>query len=286
MKKILGFVLLFATPLSGIAQDWHIGGIAGISNYSGDLTEKRVELRYSRPMVGIMLKKDINRYLTVRGAFSYGVITAADSTNKDSALIARNLSFRSRIWEGQIGAEFNILDIDVKGFTPYVFASVALFNFYPTAKDTAGNTIPLRRLSTEGQGLPQYPEKGNQYNLTQISIPFGIGFKYIFTDRLTLGFEIGLRKTFTDYLDDVSGTYVDMNTLLAERGAKAVEMAYRGNQRSGKAGQGTYPPDGAQRGNPGKKDWYAFSGLTVMYRFGNGANGGRKSTNFSRCFRM
>lgn len=263
-----------------------MGLIAGISNYSGDLSEKRVDFRYTRPMVGIMVKKDMNRYLTLRAGFSFGMIAAADSTNKSIALQARNLSFRSNIWEGQLGAEWNILDIDEKGFTPYIFGGVALFSFYPWAKDVDGNKIALRRLSTEGQGLPQYPERGNQYALHQVSIPFGAGFKYLFTDRWTLGVEIGLRPTFTDYLDDVSTGYIDQNTLLAERGQLAVDMAYRGDEVGHKMPAGTYPLDGAQRGSAKHKDWYSFSGITVMYRFGSGSGGGGRSTNFSRCFKM
>ncbi|MGX5816642.1 type IX secretion system protein PorG [Chitinophaga lutea] len=283
MKKIIGFVLILSAPFTSKAQDWHVGGILGISNYSGDLSEKRIDFRYTRPMVGIMVKRDINRFLTLRAGFSYGNIAGADSTNRDTSLMARNLSFRSNIWEGQLGAELNILDIDDKGYTPYVFAGVSLFSFYPWAKDAAGNKVPLRRLSTEGQGMPQYPERGNQYALHQVSIPFGAGFKYLFTDRWTIGIEVGLRATFTDYLDDVSTTYIDQNTLLAERGQQAVDMAYRGDEVT-KLFPGTYPLDGTQRGSAKYKDWYVFSGLTFMYRLGG--SDGLKKTNFSRCFKM
>lgn len=285
MKKILGFVLMLSTPIFTYAQDWHVGLIGGISNYSGDLTEKRVDFKYTRPMVGLQVKRDINRFLTLRAGFSFGMIAGADSTNTSTALLARNLSFRSPIWEGHVGAELNILDIDDKGFTPYIFAGVGLFSFYPTTRDSLGNKIALRRLSTEGQGLPQYPERGNQYALHQISIPFGVGFKYIFTEKLTLGIETGLRATFTDYLDDVSTTYVDQNTLLQERGQLAVDFAYRGDEWNGKfQGNPNYPMDGAQRGSAKYKDWYVFTGISVMYRIGG--NSGGRTTNFSRCPRM
>lgn len=285
LKKILGFVIMISTPLISIAQDWHVGATAGISNYSGDLNEKRIDFRYTRPMIGLLVKKDINRYLTLRAGASFGMVAADDKTNTSIALQSRNLSFSSPIWEGHLGAELNLFDIDEKGFTPYIFGGVALFSFYPTAKDSSGSKVRLRRLSTEGQGLPQYPERGNQYSLYQVSIPFGAGFKYLFTDRLTLGFEIGLRATFTDYLDDVSTTYVDQNTLLLERGQLAVDYAYRGDEPGNKGIPGTYPLDGAQRGSAKYKDWYTFTGLTIMYRLGGG-DGGRRTTNFSKCFKM
>lgn len=283
MKKILGFVLMLSTPIFSYAQDWHVGLIGGISNYSGDLTEKRVDFGYTRPMIGLQVKKDLNRFLTARAGFTFGMIAGADSTNASTALKERNLSFRSPIWEGHLGIELNILDIDDKGFTPYIFAGVGLFSFYPTTRDAAGNKIRLRRLSTEGQGLPQYPERGGQYALTQISIPFGAGFKYIFTDKFTLGLEVGLRPTTTDYLDDVSKTYIDQNTLLAERGQQAVDFAYRGDEViHGNGAPGTYPLDGEKRGSAKFKDWYIFSGITVMYRIG-GNGSGLRTTNFSRC---
>ncbi|WP_423735430.1 DUF6089 family protein [Chitinophaga caseinilytica] len=281
MKRITGIVLLLAAPFVSKSQDWHIGGTAGISNYNGDLTEKRVDFTTTGPMIGLLVKRDVNRWLTLRGGFTFGLIKADDKNNSEASLKARNLSFRSPIWEGHLGAELNILDIDDRGFTPYVFGGVALFSFYPTAKDSSGARVPLRRLSTEGQGLPQYPERGGQYALHQISIPFGVGFKYLLTDRFTIGLELGLRPTFTDYLDDVSTTYVDYNTLLAERGQTAVDWAWRGDEVHG----GSYPLDGAKRGSAKYKDWYTFTGITFLYRLG-GSSGGHRSTNFSKCFRM
>ena len=96
------------------------------------------------------------------------------------------------------------------------------------------------------------------YNLIQLSIPFGGGIKFALNKNIRAGIEIGMRKLFTDYLDDVSTTYVDKNLLLNNRGVKAVELAFRGN--------GTYPPDGSQRGSSKHKDWYYFMGITTSFR--------------------
>ncbi|PUZ26959.1 hypothetical protein DCM91_06895 [Chitinophaga costaii] len=252
----------------GIAQSWHAGIFLGASNYSGDLAEKRIDFKYTGFSAGLMIKRDINPHLTLRLGLYYGRVSGADSTNSAKDLQARNLSFRSPIWEGSLIAEGNLLDIEETGFTPYVFAGVGLFSFYPTTRDAAGNTIKLRRLSTEGEGLPQYPDR-SMYNLVAVSIPFGIGFKWMVSERIMMGVEVGLRKTFTDYIDDVSKTYVDQNTLLYERGATAAQFAYRGDEVTKNNTPGTYPPDGTVRGNPKQKDWYSFSGLTVTYRFGS-----------------
>jgi hypothetical protein len=263
-------VLLICAPFEGFSQYWQAGGFLGASNYSGDLVQQRIDLKYTRYSLGLFVKRDVNRYLTLRAGLSYGRIAGADSTNTDTLLLRRNLSFRSPILEAQLGAEFNFLDLDEKRITPYVFGSVALFSFYPTTKDAAGNTVKLRSLSTEGQGMAEYPTR-KQYNLRQISIPFGAGVKLLLTDNWIAGFEVGFRKTFTDYLDDVSLTYVDRNTLLRSRGPKAVEFAYRGDEvNGGHVTPGTYPADGTIRGSDRYKDWYIFTGFTLSYRFGGG----------------
>lgn len=272
---------MLAAPFITHAQDWHIGGTAGISNYNGDLTEKNLEFTTTGPMIGLLVKRDVNRWLTLRGGVTFGMVKADDQNNANAAYKARNLSFRSPILEGHVGVELNILDIDDKGFTPYVFAGVGVFGFNPMAKDTVGNWVDLQPLGTEGQGLPQYPERGNLYSRVQVAIPVGVGFKYLLSDRFTLGLEVGFRPTFTDYLDDVSTTYVDYNTLLSERGQRSVDFAWRGGEVHG----GTYPQDGAPRGSAKRKDWYAFTGITFLYRLG-GSSGGNRSTKFSKCFRM
>lgn len=285
MKKIIGIILLSAAPLLSFAQDWHVGLFGGISNYSGDLNQKAVDFGYTRPSLGLLVRKDINRFVTLRAQFTWGMVAAADSTNSDRSLLQRNLSFKSNIWEGAVMGELNFMDIDETGFTPYIFGGVGLFSFYPKAKNANGEWTPLRPLRTEGQGLPQYPERP-MYSLYQVSLPFGFGAKYILTDNLTLGVEIGWRKTFTDYLDDVSNTYIDENTLLAYAGQQAVDLAFRGDETGHFLPPTTYPPDGTIRGNPKKKDWYVFSGLTLTYRIAGSGTGRGRLTNFSKCFRM
>lgn len=279
--KSTGILLLFmAVPFFTFAQDWHVGAFLGISNYSGDLTQQRVDMKYTRPSLGLLVRKDINRYLTIRGAFTWGIVAGADSTNSAKDLQARNLSFRSNVFEGSLIGEFNFFDLDEKGFTPYIFAGVGGFGFDPTAKDQSGNRVRLRPLGTEGQGLPQYPTR-QPYDLFSFSFPFGAGVKAILNDNWTLGFEIGLRPTLTDYLDDVSTNYVDKNTLLTYRGQKSVDMAYRGDEITGKATPGSYPADGAIRGSAKYKDWYAFSGFTITYRLGGGSGWGKQKA--TRC---
>lgn len=253
------------------AQYWQGGIFLGAANYSGDLVQKRVDFRYTGIAAGLLIKRDFNPHFTLRASLTYGRVSGADSTNTEKALVNRNLSFRSPIWEGAVIAEGNLLDIDDKGFTPYAFAGIGLFSFYPSTRMANGDWVALRRYSTEGEGLPQYPDRP-MYNLVSVSIPFGVGFKWNVTDHIQMGIEVGLRKTFTDYIDDVSKSYVDQNTLILERGTTAAKLAYRGDELTKNGTPGTYPPDGVRRGNPNQKDWYSFSGLTVTYRFGGGGS--------------
>ena len=100
-----------------------------------------------------------------------------------------------------------------------------------------------------------------------MAIPIGGGFKYSVSDDVKISFEIGFRKTFTDYLDDVSTTFADKTLLLGNNGQHAVDLSYRGDEVYG--GSTTYPAANSQRGNPDSKDWYYYTGLGISYRLGN-----------------
>lgn len=262
MKKF--FFLILLTPVFLQAQ-WHVNAFGGFSNYSGDLQSKFFTLDQSYFAFGAGLQYDFTEHFSVLGGFNIGHIGAADKFNKPD-LQARNLSFQSKIDEVNLTAEYNFCDLTEKRFTPYVFAGLAAYHFSPYAYDTLNRKVYLQPLSTEGEGLPQYPDR-KYYKLTQLAIPFGGGIKLRVTDNVTIAYEISFRKLFTDYLDDVSTTYVDEATLLSERGPEAVEMAYRGNEI--KNGSQTYPADGTQRGSSKYKDWYYFSGIRICIAINN-----------------
>ncbi|MBX5438433.1 MAG: hypothetical protein IRZ29_02695 [Thermoflavifilum sp.] len=246
--------------LSGQAQDRSIGLLLGLSNYTGDLQYRRYTFKEAHPAVGIFYDQELSAHIALRGMLSYATISGDDRYGKDSTTILRNLSFQSHIEELQVNLRYQLWDLHEKGFTPYGFVGLAVFHFNPTALDTNGQRVSLRPLSTEGEGLAAYPDR-KPYALTQLAIPFGGGLLWAISPRVRLGLELGLRKTFTDYLDDVSKTYVDQATLQAAKGPLAVRMAYRTNQLPGHQSD-PYPPDGTPRG--GKyKDWYYYTAITV-----------------------
>jgi hypothetical protein len=256
MKRILLAGMLL--PLFTRAQ-WNVNLYGGFSNYTGDLQSSPYTTKQSNGSFGAGIQYDLSRHLSLLSNLTYGRISAADGYSSQADLRARNLNFESVVMEWNVLAEYNLLDLNAHRFTPYVFAGLAIFHFDPYSYDTTGRRVYLKSLSTEGEGLAQYPNR-KPYALTQLAIPFGGGIKFRINDRVVLSYEIGMRKTFTDYLDDVSTTYVDQATLLAARGPEAVEMAWRGNQVKG---GGPYPPDGTIRGGAKQKDWYYTSGLRV-----------------------
>lgn len=257
----LGVLALLLAASSCHAQNWEAEILVGIAGYQGDLTKRHFAIRTLRPATNVNLKYNMGNALVLRTGIVIGKVTGNDKYNKQADLKARNLNFQSNIFEANVCAEINMLEPDIFYAYPYVFAGVGIFHFNPFTHDGNGEKTFLRPLSTEGQGLPDYPSK-KKYAKTQFCIPFGAGWKVNVSEKWDFIYEIGYRAIFTDYLDDVSGTYVDPGKLLAVRGPKAVELAYRGK-----------PPfrqgEGDQRGNTGIKDWYFIHGVKLLYRFSN-----------------
>lgn len=139
-------------------------------------------------------------------------------------------------------------------FTPYVFAGPALFYFNPQA-EYEGRWYKLAPMGTEGQF------RGEEYNTVQAALAYGLGLKLDFSYRWSLSVELNSRRLFTDYLDDVSGTYADIRDIRSLRGDLAAALA----DRSGEARIGE---PGRQRGNGKDNDVYLFLGIGLQYYFG------------------
>lgn len=270
MRTALTILFFLLLSFTATAQKFFIAGYFGGAGYQGELSPAVLKNALLRTSGGIGVEYEINEKLMVRAWFSTGLIAGSDAKSSEKNAVDRNLSFESGLVEYSAGLQYHLLNIYDKRITPYVFASAALFQFNPYARGSSNQKILLQPLGTEGQGLAQYPDK-KKYNLTQLSIPFGGGLKFGVTDNIRVGAEFGLRKTFTDYIDDVSGTYADGATLLAVRGIRAYELSYRGDEVAG--GSPFYPVEGQVRGNPKTKDYYYFMGLNLSVRIGKGSGG-------------
>lgn len=275
--SLLSALLLFSAKAGAqfSLQNFHLNIFAGIANYHGDLQDKWFTFSQSKFAGGIGGAYDISDHISLRGALHYANISADDKFGKNRA---RNLNFSSKLYEANAGVEYYITPLGDHVLTPYIFGEIAFYHFNPYTHDTLGKKYFIKFLNTEGEG---FISGRDPYKLTQFAIPFGAGVKFPLSENINVGIEVGYRKLFTDYLDDVSTNYVDKNVLLAKMGPKAVELAYRGNELKNGA---PYPPGGTVRGSKGN-DWYYFAFFTASFRIfrkegGSNINiAGKKSQN-------
>ncbi len=279
MKRLI-FLLsaLFATQLFAQPLRLHIGG--GFANYNGDLQAKRFTLKQAHGLVSAGGTFNLSDKIALRSDYSFTKLEADDKNSSNLGIRSRNLNFKTLIQELTLMGEYDLFDLSEKKWSPYVFAGIGVFKFSPYTTDTLNRKVFLREIGTEGQGLPEFPDR-KVYKKTQLNIPLGGGVKYALSDDVHLSVEMSVRKLFTDYLDDVSTTYVDQNVLVAGRGQAAVDYAFRGDEL--KTDPQVYPAGGAQRGGSKNKDLYYFGQVKISFRmnwFDNGSgfgNGNRKS---------
>ncbi len=265
--KRLTLIITFAFFLQGaiLAQNLFVTLGGGMMNYGGDLQGKTLTFNQAHPAFTLGGAYYFNGYYGIAYTLTSGKVSGVDAIGIPKHY-RRNLSFYSNIGEASVTFEANLTDImnTEKRFTPYAFAGVAAFKMDPYTYDPDGNKTFLQPLSTEGQGLPQYPDK-KPYKLSQIAFPFGIGVKYAVSEKIMISAEFSLRKIFTDYLDDVSGKgYADTAIINAEKGPLAAKLSFRGDELD--------PPyiltPKSQRGNPDKNDVYYTGLIKVSYSFG------------------
>lgn len=308
MKKLLLFILLaaFIIPLTTQAQRsrwkrtrYEIVAGAGVSGFMGDLGGGGdashflgdFDFTSQRYVVSAGMRYKILEPLAVKANIYYGQLAGADSKSDDPYRQDRNLSFRAPILELGAQLEYSIIKepSNVRysrsrkrkfsfrniRINTYLFAGISGFYFNPKGKDDGeggtGDWVKLQPLGTEGQGLMEGREK---YSRVQLAIPFGIGFKYPINRKLSIGFEYGARWTFTDYIDDVSTTYID-NSWLAEVDAQTARLADKSiqtNDDNDPVPNVTYGA-GDQRGSAKYDDYYMFSLITISYKLRTGRNG-------------
>lgn len=261
MKKSIVFVLALAFALSLSAQRSEVGLMLGTSYYLGDLNYS-THFGLTQPAGGLIYRYNLNPRWAMKMNALYGQVVGDDASDVGENP-QRNLSFKSHVLEFSAQMEHNFFRYFTGSkksrFSPYIFGGVSIFSFNPKA-EYDGEWYELQTLGTEGQGTTQYPER-KLYSLTQVSFPFGIGFKYSLSRSVCIGGEWGLRKTFTDYLDDVSTTYADPDVLLAENTEIAMILADRRVQLDLDPFE-----EGVQRGDSKNKDWYSFAGLFLTFK--------------------
>ena len=263
MKSFLVFLLTMFITTGTFAQKFSVDLYGGVSRYLGDLQDQSLSFSQAHLAGGIGVSYTLSDHFSLRTGVLFGKLSGDDKLGRNKQ---RNLNFTSSLTDIHLGLQYYILPLGQRSLAPYVFAGVGLYHFNPYTHDTSGTKYYLRPLSTEGQG---FIEGKDYYELTQFNVPFGAGVKLSLSENLNVGLEVGLRKLFTDYVDDVSGVYVDQAQLLANRGQAASDLAFRGDELKDGA---PYPAAGTLRGGK-SKDWYYFTGLTLSFRLGNGTIG-------------
>ncbi len=262
------FVFVSGTVFSQLSTKYfYVGVSCGVTNYKGDLDDN-FTLKFTKPGLGFIGGLRFHPHMTARLSFNQGWMKASDVLARDETdpRYRRNLSFRSPLTEAALTFTYEFFANNRKfrfrpQYTPYLFGGAAVFAFRPQAK-LRGEWIDLQPLGTEGQFLPGCAECPEPYGLVQVSIPFGAGVRYKLTDKLDLWVELGLRKTFTDYLDDVSGEYpADMNAMLSQNWTS---WALSDRIDRVQYGSGARWWNGI-RGDNTQADWYVLTMVGVTY---------------------
>jgi hypothetical protein len=260
---------IMASPVHGqirpkFASKCELGLMLGGSYYTGELN-RMGHFQQLEPAGGIIFRYNVHSRLALRINAFYGWVRGDDSRSPFAYQQNRNLSFRSHIMEIAAGFEFNYFNYEIGNqkywITPYMFGEIGGFHMNPKTKYN-GEWVELRPLGTEGQGTSLSSEK--PYSLVQLSIPMGLGVKMNIGKKASISLEYGIRMTFTDYIDDVSGTYVDRDALAQSNGSIAADLSDRSVNSLGLNDSNT----GYRRGDPNNKDWYSFFGIMVTFRLG------------------
>ena len=254
-----------AIPLAAQSDDYlrrsHIVFSGGAMNYIGDLNNQSA-LAMPDPAFSFGLHTAFDNRWAMRYEVAYGHVHSGDYIER------RNLSFSSMIVEASAIGEFNFWNYGPgatdKNWVFYMYGGLGLFYFDPMASytDAEGNLqwARLRPLHTEGQGSVEYPDR-EPYQLIQVMLPFGVGLKARLNRTFCVSVEYGFRKTWTDYLDDVSTTYAGAAAVSST--ASDPELAVRLADRSGEVVEGYVNAPGIKRGDDSLNDWYAYLHLSV-----------------------
>jgi Domain of unknown function (DUF6089) len=266
------------------------------SNFLGDLGGnlgrgttflKDNNFSQTRMMFGAHLTAMPTDWLGFRFAANFGSISGKDNIIKgkgglEEARYNRNSDFKSSIAEGFVAAEiyptvfFEEDPSDVfHKIRPYGMIGIGAFHFNPKGLDPKTNDwVALAPLHTEGQTFDEYPDRP-AYSLTSMIIPMGVGFKYFASENTAISFEIVHRKTFSDYIDDVSTQYVDpaLFDKYFGAGSPKAELAKRMANKS----LGNVYKAGDKRGTATNKDAYYSVGFKISFTL-NSDRGYRNST--------
>lgn len=260
MRRIALFVLILQAFLAmGQRRNSsnELGLFLGGTNFIGDVGNYGIHIPMGG-VIGVNYRHQFDEHYSIRGMFNFGSIANDDALSTMPDRQFRNLSFKSNVYEGGIVGEVNFFKYRPGSrrytHTPYIFGGFALTWFNPKAQYN-GDWYELQPLGTEGQRTSS--NSSNYYPLATWSLPFGMGYRWNMGDSWSMAIECGFRRTFTDYMDDVSGTYVDPEIIRAAHGDVAAALSNRTDRANELVGYA--------RGNNQTDDWYVFTGIHLYF---------------------
>lgn len=255
---------------------------AGVSGFLGDLGGRNqigkdnspvdLEFAKTRAALGVAYRHKFSKNLNWHSSFNFLSLAGDDKLTTEQYRNNRNLNFKSNVYEISTRIEFGISSFKRVGvyslkktlgrtsksrsYELIGFLGVGAFYFNPKGMDpSTGKYVALQPLHTEGQGLAGGPK---QYKRVSISLPVGIAFHAILNKYWSVGLEFCYRKTFTDYIDDVSGTYYDNAALAATYGPTSALMADPSKGEIAGASSPNADGTGAQRGDKNKDSFMSL----------------------------
>jgi hypothetical protein len=246
-------------------QQGEFGFTAGAAHYFGDLNT-RAAVNRPKPAVGAFFRKQFGNYIGLRVGAHFAQLGYSDIYSKNEYQKTRNLSFNSNIWEVALQGDFNFFRF-VPGdpnylFTPYVTVGVGIFTYDPYAY-LNGEKEFLRYLGTEGQTLGYMGRR--QYNTMAFCFPVGAGIKYNLSEKVNVSFEVSHRFTTTDYLDDVSTTYIGAGRFGTLPNGNPTTAALLQDRSYELDPNNVIGVEGRQRGWSKQRDQYMFAEVGISF---------------------
>ncbi len=259
IKQVLYSLLSFSICISLTIQEANaqrgqeLGGYIGLGHYFGDLN---TDYSVNDPGLafGLVARRNFNDRVCLEGSFNYARLSASDHDSQNSYERTRNLSFFSNTFDASLSLEFNFFTY-IHGdrryfYTPYASIGIAASKFNPRT-ELNGTKYNLKDFGTEGQ---------DGYGTISPGLAFAIGFKWDLNYRWSFNAGLKARRLTTDYLDDVSTVYPEINSLQGGPTGIAAQLS----DRSGVEGFAT---SGKQRGNSMNNDTYAILHISIVRFF-------------------
>jgi hypothetical protein len=197
MPKLLVFFFSFIAFLNTtLAQNFDIGLTLGVNAYNGDVDINAKNLPSTlRLGIGLVGKYRLSNSLLLRGHVITGTLAASEKNHSETWRQARGLSFQTQMTELAGLVEWEFLE---KGRTTlYAFGGAGATFFNPNTDFNEPNPFISTDINADAKA---------NFSKTTAVIPLGLGVKYGLNNNFNLSFEMGMRKTFSDYLDGISKT--------------------------------------------------------------------------------